>query len=79
LARWPERQKFIAHVAPSQLQTDKGESLISVLLQLRWEERPPQGSWRIKEDGGAPSQNATFQKVLRELDERVTQLGGRRS
>ena len=79
LTRYVERQKFIAHITPSQLQTDKGEGLVSVLLQLRWEERPPGGQWRVKEDGGAPSQSPTFQKLLRELDDRAVQLGGRRA
>ena len=79
LTRWTERQKFIGLVSRSQQQTDKGEELITVLLQLRWEERPPQGQWRIKEEGGAPSQSPVFQGFLRELDARAAKLGARRN
>jgi hypothetical protein len=78
LRRWTERQKFIAIVAPSQHQTEKGEPLVSVLLQLRWEERPPQGGWKVKEEGGAPTQSPVFGRFVRELEDQVTQLGGRR-
>ncbi len=79
LTRWTERQKFVAIVARSQLQTDKGDPLVNVLLRLRWEERPPGGAWRIKEEGGAPSQNALFQRFVRELDDRAAKLGARRN
>ncbi len=79
LTRWVERQKFIAIVSRSQLQTDKGEPLINVLLRLRWEERPPGGEWRVKEEGGAPSQNPVFQRFVRELDDRAAKLGARRN
>lgn len=78
LTRWTERQKYIAIVAPSQHQTDKGEPLVSVLLQLRWEERPPQGQWRVKEEGGAAAQSPDFGKFVRDLEDRVLKLGGRR-
>lgn len=78
LRRWTERQKFIAIVAPSQHQTEKGEPLVSVLLQLRWEERPPQGQWKVKEEGGAPNQSPVFARFVRELEDRVVKLGGRR-
>ncbi len=79
LTRWVERQKFIAIVSRSQLQTDKGEPLINVLLRLRWEERPPGGEWRVKEEGGAPSQSPGFQRFVRELDDRAAKLGARRN
>jgi len=79
LTRWTERQKFVAIVARSQLQTDKGDPLVNVLLRLRWEERPPNGSWHLKEEGGAPSQSAVFQRFLRELDDRAAKLGARRN
>jgi len=79
LTRWSERQKFIALVARSQLQTEKGEPLVTVLLRLRWEERPPGGAWHIKEEGGAPSQSPVFQRLVRELDERAAKLGARRN
>ncbi len=79
LTRWTERQKFIALVSRSQFQTDKGELLINVLLRLQWEERPPGGGWRIKEEGGAPSQSPVFQRFVRELDERAAKLGARRN
>ena len=77
--RWSERQKFIALVSRSQYQTDQGEALVSVLLRLRWEERPPGGAWRVKEEGGAPSQSPLFQRFVRELDERAARLGARRN
>lgn len=79
LTRWTERQKFIAIVARSQFQTDKGEPLVNVLLRLQWEERPPGGQWHVKEEGGAPSQSALFQRFVRELDDRAAKLGARRN
>lgn len=79
LTRWRERQKFMAMVAQSQLQGEKGEPLVSVLLRVRWEERPPGGVWHVKGEGGAPSQSPMFQRFARELDERAAKLGARRN
>lgn len=79
LTRWSERQKFIALASPSQFQTEKGAPLVNVLLRLRWEERPPGGAWRVKEEGGAPSQNPLFQRLARELDDRAAKIGARRN
>jgi hypothetical protein len=79
LTRWTERQKFIALVSRSQHQTEKAEDLVTVLLQIRWEERPPGGAWRIKEEGGAPNQSAVFRRFVSELDARAAKLGARRN
>ena len=79
LTRWAERQKFVALVSRSQHQTDKGEDLVTVLLQIRWEERPPGGAWRIKEEGGAADQSSVFRSFVRELDARAAKLGARRN
>jgi len=38
LTRWTERQSFIALVSRSQHRGEKGEDLVTVLLQIRWEE-----------------------------------------
>ncbi len=79
LTRWAERQKFVALVSRSQHQTDKGEELVTVLLQIRWEERPPGGAWRIKEEGGAPNQSPVFRRFVSELEARAAKLGARRN
>jgi hypothetical protein len=79
LTRWTERQKFIALISRSQERGEKGEELVTVLLQIRWEERPPGGRWRVKEEGGAASQSADFQRFVRELDARVSKLGAKRN
>ncbi len=79
LTRWSERQKFVALVSRSQHQTDKGEELVTVLLQIRWEERPPGGAWRIKEEGGAPNQSPVFRRFVGELGARAAKLGARRN
>ena len=34
--------------------------------------------WKVKEEGGAPNQSPVFARFVRELEDRVVKLGGRR-